>query len=99
MPSWLDFVDNPETVRAVYRAQAVPELDAVVLGEVMWQADDDPALLIRFDLPVYPADPPRRWAESGFDTVQVQLRLVGAATGWRQPATAIPSAASRFRQW
>ncbi|MEU2394982.1 CPCC family cysteine-rich protein [Streptomyces sp. NPDC007369] len=80
VPSWLDFVDNPETLSEVYGAQPVPELDGVVVREVTWRAGSGPELLIRFDLPVYPADPPRPWLESGFDTVRVQLRLLSAAT-------------------
>ncbi|MFF4846434.1 CPCC family cysteine-rich protein [Streptomyces sp. NPDC001194] len=68
-PGWLDFVDNPEAVRTAYGTRAVPELEGVVVREVVWRVGEGPELLIRFDLP----------AESGFDTVQVQLRLIGAA--------------------
>ncbi|WP_406184785.1 CPCC family cysteine-rich protein [Streptomyces sp. NBC_01006] len=66
---WLDFVDNPEAVRTVYGARSVPELDGVLVREVVWRVEDGPQLLIRFDLP----------AEDGCDTVQVQLPLTGAA--------------------
>ncbi|MFJ3169618.1 CPCC family cysteine-rich protein [Streptomyces roseus] len=67
---WLDFVDNPEAVRTVYGARSVPELEGVLVREVLWRMEDGPELLIRFDLP----------AEDGCDTVQAQLRLTGAAT-------------------
>ncbi|MEU8838201.1 CPCC family cysteine-rich protein [Streptomyces roseus] len=79
VPGWLDFVDNPEAVRTVYGAQPVPELEGVAVREVVWRVGGGPELLISFDLPVYPADPPHLRAESGFDTVRVQLRLIGAA--------------------
>ncbi|WP_329312436.1 CPCC family cysteine-rich protein [Streptomyces sp. NBC_01278] len=77
--SWLDFVDNPEAVRLVYGEQSVPELDGVVVRELRWLWEHGPEILIRFDLPTYPADPSQAWCEGGFDTVQVQLRLTGVA--------------------
>ncbi|MEV0992314.1 CPCC family cysteine-rich protein [Streptomyces sp. NPDC049949] len=68
---WLDFVDNPEAVRTVFGARSVPELEGVLVREVVWRVEDGvPELLVRFDLP----------AEDGYDAVQVQLRLAGAAT-------------------
>ncbi|WP_420718094.1 Imm50 family immunity protein [Streptomyces sp. H34-S4] len=77
-PSWLEFVDNPEVVRAVYGGQAVPELDGVTVREISWHWDG-PSVHIRFDLPTYPDVPPREWRESRFDTAQVELRLLDAA--------------------
>ncbi|MCX4716477.1 MULTISPECIES: CPCC family cysteine-rich protein [Streptomyces] len=77
-PSWLKFVDNPEIIRAVYGKQAVPELDGITVREICWHWEG-PSLLIRFDLPTYPDNPPHEWRESHFDTAQVELRLLDAA--------------------
>ncbi|MBT2468919.1 hypothetical protein J7E97_13800 [Streptomyces sp. ISL-66] len=77
-PSWLEFIDNPEIIRAVYGEQAVPELDGVTVREICWHWEG-PSVLIRFDLPAYPDAPPQEWRESRFDTAQVELRLLGAA--------------------
>ncbi|MER8029064.1 Imm50 family immunity protein [Streptomyces bauhiniae] len=38
--------------------------------------EDGPALTLRLDLP-YPADPPRKWAAQGFNTVQIELAFTG----------------------
>lgn len=77
-PSWLEFIDNPEVVRAVYGGQAVPELDGVTVREISWHWEG-PSVHIRFDLPTYPDVPPQQWRESRFDTAQVELRLLDAA--------------------
>ncbi|WP_422519383.1 CPCC family cysteine-rich protein [Streptomyces sp. 5.8] len=77
-PSWLEFVDNPEIVRAVYGEQAAPGLDGVTVREVRW-LEEGPSVLIRFDLAEYPDAPPREWLEGRFDTAQVELRLLDAA--------------------
>ncbi|MFE1415550.1 CPCC family cysteine-rich protein [Streptomyces sp. NPDC058746] len=80
-PTWLDFVDNPEIIRAVYGEQEVPELDGITVREIRWQWEG-PSLLIRFDLPTYPDNPPREWRVSRFDTIQVELRLLDAAAAF-----------------
>ncbi|MCX5404115.1 CPCC family cysteine-rich protein [Streptomyces sp. NBC_00335] len=76
-PSWLEFVDNPEVIRAVYGERAVPGLDGVTVREVRWH-EEGSSVLIRFDLPAYPDAPPREWREGRFDTAQVELRLLDA---------------------
>ncbi|WP_323184804.1 CPCC family cysteine-rich protein [Streptomyces sp. NBC_00193] len=80
-PSWLDFVDNPEVVVAVYGEQSVPELDGITVREVRWHMEG-PSVLIRFDLPTYPDAPPREWGASRSDTAQVELLLLDAAAGF-----------------
>ncbi len=75
--SWLESVDNPEILLEIYGEQFVPELDGVFVHEVRWHWDG-PSFFIRFDLPTYPADPPDEWRKSGFNTVQVELALLGA---------------------
>ncbi len=77
-PSWLEFVDNPEIVRAVYGEQAVPGLGGVTVREIRWH-EEGPSVLIRFDLAEYPDAPPRDWREGRFDTAQVELRFLDAA--------------------
>jgi hypothetical protein len=74
MTTWLDAVDDPRGVRAIY-GDDVPPLTAVPVHEVCLHRDG-PRLVLRLDLPRYPRDPPAKWTAQGFDTVQIQLMLV-----------------------
>ncbi|MFD5409697.1 CPCC family cysteine-rich protein [Streptomyces nojiriensis] len=88
-PSWLEFVDNPEMIRAVYGKQAVPELEGITVREIRWHGEG-PTLFIRFDLPTYPDNPPHEWRARRFDTVQVELRLVDAGAALEAGADSRP---------
>ncbi|MFD0267202.1 Imm50 family immunity protein [Streptomyces sp. NPDC127106] len=74
---WLDHVLNAEVLREAYGAQGVPEPDGLVIHEVTWHRDG-PSLTLRFELPSYPAEPPEAWTARAANTVQVELRLLGA---------------------
>ncbi|RZU30225.1 immunity protein 50 of polymorphic toxin system [Streptomyces sp. BK022] len=71
---WLTHLVNPQGLRAVYGA-APPPLTAVRLHRLDLR-DEGPALTFHLDLP-YPAEPPRKWAAQGFDTVQIELSFTG----------------------
>ncbi|MEU9920456.1 Imm50 family immunity protein [Streptomyces griseoluteus] len=65
---------QPQGLKAVYGATP-PSLTAVRLPQLTLH-EDGPALTLHLDLP-YPADPPRKWAAQGFDTVRIELAFTG----------------------
>jgi hypothetical protein len=73
--AWLDVLSDAGPVHGVY-GDDVPPLTGVVLHEISLHRDG-PRATLRFDLPVFPSQPPRKWAAQGFNTAQVQLMLVG----------------------
>lgn len=74
MTTWLDAVDDPRALRAIY-GDDVPPLTAVPVHEICLHRDG-PRLVLRLDLPRYPLAPPAKWTAQGFDTVQIQLMLI-----------------------
>jgi len=84
VPSWLDTLADPRPIRAVY-GDGVPGLAPVVLHEVCLHRDG-PRVTLRFDLPDFPAEPPRKWLAQQANVVQVALTLVGiqgiTLSGW-----------------
>ncbi|MFI8348995.1 Imm50 family immunity protein [Streptomyces sp. NPDC085596] len=71
---WSAHLLNPQGLKAIYGATP-PPLTAVRLRQLTLH-EDGPALTLRLDLP-YPADPPRKWAAQGFNTVQIELAFTG----------------------
>jgi len=63
----------------------VPSLAPVVLHEICLHRDG-PRVLLRFDLPDFPAEPPKKWLAQQANVVQVTLTLVGirsiSLSGW-----------------
>ncbi len=84
MKTWLDLLANPDTIKAIYH-DTVPSLNSVNIYEVIFH-QDGPRVTLRFDLSIYPAAQPKKWESQGFNTVQVQLDIVGVTkssfTGW-----------------
>lgn len=82
---WLDLIDDDRGVRAIY-GDKPPALGRVVLHEVTLHRDG-PRAVLRFDLPEYPTEPPRKWLDLRFNVVQIQLMLIGvhdiSMSGWR----------------
>jgi Immunity protein 50 len=82
--SWVDLLSEPQGIRASY-GDHVPDLTAVDLHEVILHRDG-PRATLRLDLPEFPESPPRKWADQGFNVVQVDLMLVGVVClsidGW-----------------
>jgi hypothetical protein len=84
MTNWLDALDDSRGIRAIY-GDDVPPLTGVTMNEVCLH-HDGPRVVLRFDLSRYPANPPKKWADQGFTTVQLQLMLVDihelSIAGW-----------------
>ncbi|MEW5659489.1 Imm50 family immunity protein [Streptomyces cinereoruber] len=76
--NWTSLLANPSGLRSVYGGD-VPDLRGLSLHGVEFRREG-PSLMLRFDLPSYPAEPPAKWAARGFDTVQVVMGLSGVRT-------------------
>ncbi|MGW2486747.1 Imm50 family immunity protein [Streptomyces sp. NPDC001606] len=66
---------NPAGITTVYQGDP-PDLIDVHLHEIVLH-EDDPTLKLRLDLPRYPEQPPRKWVEQGFNTLQVEISFGG----------------------
>ncbi|MFG3047279.1 Imm50 family immunity protein [Streptomyces sp. NPDC048202] len=71
---WPEHLVNPQGLRAIY-GTAPPPLTAVRLRRLTLH-EEGPALTLHLDLP-YPAEPPRKWAAQGFNTVVIELAFSG----------------------
>lgn len=84
MTTWLDVLNDDRGVRAIY-GDKTPSLGSVEIHEISMR-NEGPRVMFRFDLADYPEDPPKKWADQGFNVVQVQLMLVGtldfSLQGW-----------------
>lgn len=89
MPGWVDFLSEPHGIRAIY-GEELPTLTSVDLHELVLHRDG-PRATLRFDLAQFPREPPKKWADQGFNVVQVQLTLVDVhhltVAGWTTHAT------------
>ncbi|SCF18481.1 Immunity protein 50 [Micromonospora viridifaciens] len=84
MSGWVDLLSESHGIRAIY-GEDLPALTSVDLHEFALHRDG-PRATLRFDLPQFPKSPPKKWADQGFNVVQVQLTLVDvlhlAIVGW-----------------
>lgn len=71
---WVSLLVNPEPIRAIFGTHT-PSLTDVEVHDLLL-GRDGPSLLVRFDLPDYPAEPPRKWVEAEANRVQLRLRAV-----------------------
>ncbi|MET8696525.1 Imm50 family immunity protein [Streptomyces bauhiniae] len=71
---WPAHLINPQGLKAIYGA-APPPLTAVRLRRLTLD-EEGPTLTLHLDLP-YPAEPPRKWAAQGFNTVRIELAFSG----------------------
>lgn len=89
MSSWIDLLYKPDGIRAIYGAD-LPTLRSVDLHEFSLHRDG-PVATLRFDLAEFPRMPPKKWADQGFNVVQVQLSLGGVqrltVVGWETNVT------------
>ncbi|MEV5613631.1 Imm50 family immunity protein [Streptomyces sp. NPDC052225] len=87
---WTSLLHNPEGINALYQGNP-PELCGVRVHEVTLQTQG-PTLKLRLDLPEYPAQPPRKWADQKFNTVQVEVSFSGlrsaSLTGFKRDISA-----------
>lgn len=72
--TWFDFVDGVEFVRKIF--PTAPVLRGLRVFEVDFHRDG-PQVMIRFDLNEFPANPPRKWIDSGVNRVQIRLLCIG----------------------
>lgn len=84
MAVWLDLLEDATSLRSLY-GNYTPSLEPVHLHEISLHRDGA-RVNLRFDLEEYPKDPPKKWRILGFNTVQVQLALIGirelSLRGW-----------------
>jgi hypothetical protein len=71
---WVSLLVNPEPIRAIFGTHT-PSLTGIEVHDLLL-GRDGPSLVVRFDLPDYPADPPRKWVEAEANRVQLRLRAV-----------------------
>lgn len=87
--SWIEIVDRPEGVLAVFDG-ATPPLTGVEVHSVIFGHSGDVRLV--FDLRDFPNDPPAKWANQGYNTVQLTLACAPVRdirlTGWARQITA-----------
>ena len=74
--SWTAHLTDATAVRRLFGGEP-PALRHTRIHEVT-VSRDGPRVTLRVDLPGYPIDPPAKWAQQGFNTVQVELVFVGA---------------------
>ncbi|MFK4111712.1 Imm50 family immunity protein [Streptomyces sp. NPDC002176] len=73
--SWTSLIHNPQGITAVYGGDP-PPLSHVRIREVSLR-EDGPTLALRFDLPVFPDNAPRKWVAQHFNTVQLEIEFGG----------------------
>ncbi|WP_165425643.1 Imm50 family immunity protein [Streptomyces sp. BK022] len=73
--SWTSLVYNAQGVIAIYGGDP-PPLSNVRIREVRLQ-EDGPTVILRFDLPVFPENVPKKWVAQGFNTVQLEISFGG----------------------
>jgi hypothetical protein len=73
--SWTEFVADATPLTAIFGEQ-VPSAKGWVLHDLLLSRDG-PELRFRVDLPGYPIQPPAKWRAAGFNTVQLQLAVIG----------------------
>lgn len=72
---WTELLDDPRTVRAIYGDRA-PSLCGVEVHEIVVHRDG-PSVVLHLGLEDFPADPPQKWREAGFNRVALRLRAFG----------------------
>ncbi|MFF2567518.1 Imm50 family immunity protein [Streptomyces sp. NPDC058084] len=73
--SWTSLLANPSGIERIYEGR-VPDLTGVHFHSVELNREG-PSLLLRFDMPSYPENPPHKWQKQGFNVVQMTLGLSG----------------------
>ncbi|MGW1009640.1 Imm50 family immunity protein [Streptomyces termitum] len=73
---WTSLLANPSGIEKIYGGR-VPDLRGVNLHSIEFNREG-PSLLLRFDMPSCPVNPPTKWKEQGLNAVQVTMGLSGA---------------------
>ncbi|MEU5418961.1 Imm50 family immunity protein [Streptomyces sp. NPDC020799] len=72
---WTNFLENAAGIEAIYSGTP-PRLESVRIHELVLGVESS-ALKLRIDLSAYPAEPPKKWAAHGYNTVQIELCFSG----------------------
>jgi hypothetical protein len=82
---WLSFLDDQRPITAIF-GEAVPALNGVTIHELTVNYNGG-YVLVNFDLPEFPKDPPKKWVNQGFNVVRVELAVYGvqqlSIDGWQ----------------
>lgn len=71
MSHWIDFLVDSAPVKAIFGDQ-IPSGRGLTLHDITI-GRDGPGIILRFDFPEFPADPPAKWAKKQFNRVQITL--------------------------
>jgi hypothetical protein len=72
---WIDHLENPETIKAIYQSE-LPELTDIELTEMKIDFGEDINCSIKFNLRNLPKTLPQKWAERKVSIVQIDLLLL-----------------------
>jgi hypothetical protein len=73
---WTSALVDATAIERIFGGEP-PELRNTRVHEVTLSRDG-PQVIVRIDLPAYPAVPPTKWQSEGFNTVQAEITFVGA---------------------
>lgn len=84
MNKWPNLLTDSKSIDRIY-GNETPSLTSVDLHELIFHRDG-PRISLRFDLPDYPTNPPKKWLSNGFNTTQLCLELLDVhfseLSGW-----------------
>lgn len=82
--SWISQLYGSEFLSLLFPGEP-PSLESVELHEIRLERDG-PVMRLRFELPDFPASPPRKWVDQKFNAVQVEIMSIGVCSvslnGW-----------------
>lgn len=78
MSNWTDFLVDGNKVKGIF-GDSIVSLKNVSIHEIVMHRDG-PAVTLRFDVEDYPIDPPKKWIDNGFNTVQIALICVDVSS-------------------
>lgn len=74
MSNWTEFLVDDKQLKGIF-GDSIVSLMNVSIHEVMMHRNG-PAVTLRFDLEDFPIEPPKKWRDNNFNTVQMTLSCV-----------------------
>ena len=74
MKSWTAHLVDSQHIDSIYHAD-IPDLNEVDIHEIVFNRDG-PTISITLNLNEYPINPPQKWVDQKFNTVQVKIALI-----------------------
>lgn len=74
MKSWTSHLVDSKHIDSIYRAD-IPVLNEVDIHEIVFNRDG-PTISITLNLNEYPINPPQKWVDQKFNTVQIKIALI-----------------------